>query len=487
MATPYVKTNELDGQLGNQKQTSGLPMAIVAPAISGSLNPQVFQTSKEVIAEYTAGAGVEAAAYALDVFGASSVVFVRAASGNAEAYSAVDETLITGSCTPTADTNVTPNDSFRCRVQIVTGGTIGSAGIKYRTSLDDGLTYGATFPLGTATSITFPNTGGVSVSLGAGTFNALDEFSFTVDAAYPTNGELSTALDSLAATSKSWEFAAIVGMDLDTTSGQTVATWLQGLHSSNKHKWAIGSFRAKGAAESDNDYLDAFQLFRDSVSSTSLVVTVDRCDMLSSYLSGRLQRAPSLAIAGLCSAISEEVDPASIDSKFSGDAGPLPGVSVRDANGNPIYVDATVNGSALDDINATVLRTWDGYNGVFCNNVRLLSSPDSDFQFLPSRRVMNLARAILNAYMIRQLSKPLPRNPKTGFVLESALVRLEEGANAVLSSALLVKPKASFVRFTASRSDSVVQAPYKLTGKLALGSLAYPKAIEVDVFWTVTL
>lgn len=487
MAVPYATTNELDGQLGNQKATSGLPMAIVAPAISGSLSPQVFQASKDVIAEYTAGAGVDAACYAMDVFGASSVLFTRAEAGNAEVYSAVDETLIEGTCVPSVDTSVVPNDDFRCRVQIVAGGTVGTAGIKYRVSIDDGLTYGATFPLGTAAAITFANTGGVKVNLAAGTFDAGDEFSFTAAAAYPTDGELSAALDSLASTSRAWEFALIAGMDLDTTSGQTVANWLQSLHAANKHKWAIGSFRAKAAGETDNDYLDAFQLFRDSVVSTSLAVSVDRCDMLSSYLSGRLRRAPSLAMAGLCSAISEEIDPAAIDSKYSGDAGPLPGVGIRDANGNALYIDATLNGSAIDDISGSVLRTWDGYSGVYPNNVRLLSSPDSDFQFLPSRRVMNLARGVLNQYMVRQLSKPLPRNPKTGYVLESALVRLEEGANSVLTAALLVAPKASFVRFTASRNDSVATAPYKLTGKLALGGLAYPKAIEVDVFWTVTL
>src|SRR5690606_18714069 len=151
------------------------------------------------------------------------------------------------------------------------------------------------------------------------------------------------------------------------------------------------------------------------------------------------------------------------------DAGPLPGVSVRDANGNPLYVDAVENGSALDDIGATVLRTWEDYTGTFINNVRLLSSPDSDFEFLPSRRVMNIARTTLNQYMTKQLSKPLARDPKTGFVTEAALVRLEAGANAVLASALLVTPKASFVRFTASRSDPVITAPHRLTGKLALG------------------
>src|SRR5690606_11714974 len=163
-----------------------LPMAIVGPAVSGPLTPAVYQSAGDLVAAYGAGAAVDAGCYALEVFGASSVVFVRAEAGDAHDYSAVDETLVSGSCTPSVDTAVVPNDSYRCRVKIIIGGTVGTSGIKYETSLDDGLTYGATFPLGTATSITFSNTGGVKVNLGAGTLVAGDQFSFTCSAEYPT-------------------------------------------------------------------------------------------------------------------------------------------------------------------------------------------------------------------------------------------------------------------------------------------------------------
>lgn len=485
MAVPNATTEELDGQVGNQAPSSGLPMAIVGPATAGAFTPGAFQSSSAVREEYDKGGIVEAAAYALDTFGVN-VVIARTAASEAHAYSAVDDTLLEGTTTPTVVTATPPADHYQCRVKFEAGGAVGTPGIKYRLSLDDGLTYSPAYPLGAASFIEFPDTGGVRLNLSAGTVEEGDEVAFTATPARWTSSELGEALALLGETSRAWEFVQIVE-DLDITSALVVASFLQSQHAANKHRWAIGSFRARGPSESVADYYDAFELFRASVASTSLVVTLDRADMLSAYAKGRLRRPPSMSVAALCAAVSEEIDPAAIDEKYSGDAGPLPGVTIRDARGNLKYIDAQENGSAFDDIGASVLRTWDGYSGVYPNNVRLLSAPDSDFQYLPSRRVMNVARTVLNRYMVKRLSKGLVVDRRTGFVRADMLETIEAGANAVLEAALLTKPKASAVQFVASRNDPILSSPHRLTGRLRMVGLAYPKEIVVQVSWAVTL
>lgn len=296
MATPRVTTTEVDGNLGNTKNLAGQPMAVVGPCASGSFNPQVFQSKTDLVAEYgQAGAALDAACYALDL-GASSVVVVRTASGNSSSYSTLDDSGVTGTCTPTIDSNVVPLDEYRVYVEITASGTIGASGIKYRYSLDGGTTFGATYPLGTATSITLPGfTGSIKINLSAGTLAAGDSFSFEAFPETFTDGELSTALDSLASTSKDWEFV-LVAQDVDATSAMTVATWLAALHSQNKHRFGVVSFRAQSSSETANDYLTAFETFRGAVESSDMVVTADRCDLLSSIpgVSGRLRRPPSL-------------------------------------------------------------------------------------------------------------------------------------------------------------------------------------------------
>lgn len=66
--------------------------------------------------------------------------------------------------------STSPLDDYNVVVLFVAGGTVGTAGISYQTSLDNGMTYGPVTPLGTSTTLTVPASG-VSFSLGAGTIN----------------------------------------------------------------------------------------------------------------------------------------------------------------------------------------------------------------------------------------------------------------------------------------------------------------------------
>jgi hypothetical protein len=142
----------------------------------------------------------------------------------------------------------------------------------------------------------------------------------------------------------------------------------------------------------------------------------------------------------------------------------------------------------LDDSRFTVLRTFDGKQGVYVNNCRILSAAGSDFEFAQHRRVYNEARRTLRLYFTERLSAPVQVDAVTGFILESEALEIEAGADAAMRSVLRSKPKASgggidgkASRFCKlSRTDNLLSTK-TLTVQGAVIPLAYPKAINIDL------
>jgi hypothetical protein len=191
---------------------------------------------------------------------------------------------------------------------------------------------------------------------------------------------------------------------------------------------------------------------------------------------------PSIfAIGPLLASVSAEVDIALTT------LGAIPGVSIRDANGNPKHHDESVN-PGLDDSRSATLRTHDGKQGVYVNNPRLLSASGSDFEFAQHRRVMNLARRTLRLYFIDRLSRPTLVDARTGFILESEALETEAGADAVMRAVLRAKPMCSgggidgkAARFCkVSRTDNLLSTK-TMTVQGGVIPLAYPKVINIDL------
>jgi hypothetical protein len=89
--------------------------------------------------------------------------------GSAGVYGTIDVSGVTGTCVPAVDATVKPYGTYRAAIQIIDDGNdgngtaIGSTGILYEYALDedtgDGPTWSNTTPLGTADTITIPNSG----------------------------------------------------------------------------------------------------------------------------------------------------------------------------------------------------------------------------------------------------------------------------------------------------------------------------------------
>lgn len=76
-------------------------------------------------------------------------------------YGAIDNTGVTGTAVPANDASLAPYGTYEAYITIITGGTVGTAGITYRWGLDAdrSISSAVTTALGTATAIALPNSG----------------------------------------------------------------------------------------------------------------------------------------------------------------------------------------------------------------------------------------------------------------------------------------------------------------------------------------
>jgi hypothetical protein len=472
MSQPKVNANELQGALGTQP--AGDPyMVFLGPTQKGPFLPAAFGRTKDVIANFGAGPAVAAMCSYIASYGKPAII-VRTDVSVVASADAINVTGITGTSTVTVASAATAIDDFDLGFRVVNGGTTGTTGITYQTTKNGGKNWGAVTALGTGLTITVPNTGGVGFTLTtAGTLLANDTATVRVHAPNWDSSDLGDALNALKSSAYNWEGVAICGA-IDATSFAALGT----AFGSMPEKWWIGHTRNPNAGETESAYLSALNAIFSSLSTNVGVLCAGGADVINGADLSSYYRPSLHVIAGWIANLSQEVDPAEID------LGTLPGVSIRDANGNPLHHDESVN-PGLDDARFTVLRTVDGESGVFVNNARIFSASGSDFEFIQHRRVFNVFKKALRLYFQRRLSKAVEVDADTGYILEEEAVEIERGADSILSDLLLSKPMASGGRYArrefvkVSRTDNLLSTK-TMNVDAGVIPLAYPKTINID-------
>lgn len=475
MTQPAVTINELDGALGILPATSGRLMAFVGVSSTGPLDtPATFARTTDVVANFGEGPMVEAACYEIEKYG-RPVIIVRTGSTNAGAFPDTVNTVFTGTGTSVItvdDAGTDPGDDLEFVFKVVAGGTIGVAGITFQWSLDGGRTFSPLTDLGVAATFVFPTSGGAAIDFAAGTLVAGDSATFRGDAPLWNTTEIGSALDALIASSVSWEIAQIVGA-VDGTSFDIIDPKFSGALANGKARSWIGHFRMPDLAETEAAYLAAAVAALGSKATVFGSIAAGAAKTASS-VSGRIYRRPvSFCYAAREASVSEEVNTADVN------LGTIPGVSIRDANGNPDEHDESLN-PGLDDARFVTLRTWEGIQGVYINRPLIFSAAGSDFDLHTKRRVINIAHGVLRPYFIRRLNRPIQVDATSGFILEEEALEIEAGARAALRSALLAKPKASAVEVTVSRTDNLLSTK-TLNASARIVPLAYPEFIEIEL------
>jgi hypothetical protein len=432
----------------------------------------------DVVANFGDGPLVEAAAYHIEKYG-RPVVVVRTGQTNLGSFPAGSVTVQTGTGTSVAtvdDVATAPHDDYEFYLQIVVGGTVGTEGITFQWSLDNGRTLSPVTALGVATSFSFPNSGAAGavplVNFAAGTLDADDTVTFRGNAPKWNTTEIASALDTLFASTVAWENAEIVG-DLEGADFDTIDPKFTGALATGKYRGWIGSTRMPRLGETEADYLSAMSAIFDSKATVHGEICSGAAKTISSVTARQYRRPVAFSVAAREQSVSEEINIADVN------LGAIPGVSIRDANGNADEHDESLN-PGLDDARFTVLRTWEGVQGVYVNRPRILSAAGSDFDLFTKRRVLNIAHDALRLYFIRRLNKPILVDAASGFILESEALEIESGALAAMRSTLLAKPKASGIQFVLSRTDNVLSTR-TLNGTARVIPLAYPEQIVLEV------
>lgn len=473
MTRPAVNLTERDGRLGVLPPSEGELSVFVGAAHAGSFLPSTFSSVPALLAAYTEdgkrpGSALEAAAHSIAQ--GNTIVFVRTGAATDGDDGDLDTDDFGGTSVPTLDASNAPLDEVDLVIWFTVGGTIATAGIKYRVSFDGGTSFGALKELGTATALVIAELDAWAVNFAAGTITANSLLRVRTEAPIWSAGELTTALTSLRNWVGTWSLAYIVG-DMTATAFDAIETAFAGMRAAGKEKQWFGAFRRALVGETAAEYKLAFDTALGAKSTTYGTVSAGEIAYVSTATGDECVR-PAFHVA-----FAREAQLRISGNAAEIDLGPLPG-RITDLNGNPWLHDESVS-PGLDDSRAYVLTSQEGYPGVHVNRPRLFSSETSDFQLVPHRRVMNRAKTVLRAYLKRRLNKPVRVNKKTGFLTDVDRREIEIGANRVLKNALGQHPDVSDVYFILSKTDNVLSTK-TITGACYVVPLAYPENINVD-------
>lgn len=484
---PSVEITKVDGQAGGVRPAATGQLAIIAPSSGGTDNTPVTSVRQDlVLAEFLHGRLAEFAAYCFPVT-KKPVVCVKGDASTPGDYSAITTTADGGTSAITEGVTE-PVDEFDCAVEFLVGGTVGQAGMKYRTSINGGKSWSKSLALGTGNTLTIPDTG-VSLALGAGTIATGRKLTFTTTAPQLSNVDIVDALEALRVTSQRFE-AVLIDMEADDETVSICHAWVQNLNAQKgKFPTVVLTARRRASDETEEEYRTALEGIFDAAVGTDVFVCAD-LDDITSNIRGILQPRPT-GLASAARMVSQRlgVDPAYVA------LGPLAGVRITDARGNPKYHDES-NFPGLDDLRLTTHRTIEGFEGVYITNMRLMSAAGSSYVYAQHARTTNRAGEIAYQVFTRELSVGVNKAPKPGpngerYIAEEDAQRLESLANDVILRELVAPGEVSDMRAILSRSDDIssnegavinvaiesVSLAYVKKFKIALG---FVKSISTD-------
>ena len=129
MSQPAVNTTEIDGAIGNLPSGDKIHSAAGVSTTGPIGVPAAFARTQDVIAVYGAGPLVEYACHYIDTY-RKPILLVRT-TATVVGVEGTLATAVTGTSVVTLDTT-DPNDDYDLFFKVITGGTIGAAGITFQ-------------------------------------------------------------------------------------------------------------------------------------------------------------------------------------------------------------------------------------------------------------------------------------------------------------------------------------------------------------------
>lgn len=486
MGIPQVTITKTSGNTGATRPSNVGILAAIASAPTGTQNLGMsFARQADLLSTFQGGSLVDWLAYSISVSG-KPVIAIRPTLSTAAAYVGLVTSGVVGTSVVTTGP-AAPIDDFTVTFTVVTGGTIGVAGITYTYSLD-GVNTSAVQALGTANNVTFNMpasaggfSSGVELAFAAGTLLAGDVVTVRTTYARPNSSDVTTALEALRIMQVPWEAVIVDG---DVSVGPTVAaldTWLAGLEATGKFRMAFLNTRHKNlpvpATETEANYLTAMTTVANGQTRSNRVcVGADAADMISPVSGLTMFRPISIYAAATAMSV-----PIGQDLGWVG-AGSITNLQVADVNGNPKWHNEDLY-PGLDALGYTTARTVNGQTGDYLTNGNIFSNPGSDYVFVQHTRIMNRACEIAFAQLTQDLGLGVGKQPpdpvtKQIYILEKDAQAIDQSVTTAVLSAL--KGNVVDARFILSRTDDLSpNSGATVHGELQIEALAYIKGIAV--------
>lgn len=161
---PGVTLTEAQGFSASPADLDRLAVVLTSAASAASGMSAFYLSGASAVTALGYGDGVDTLCQIIEqrqANGNSGIKFPAALYGmpqsTAGSYGTIDNSGVTGTALFAVDSSVHPYGTYEAWIRIKTGGTVGTTGITYQWSLDGGRTWSNTTALGTADTITIPN------------------------------------------------------------------------------------------------------------------------------------------------------------------------------------------------------------------------------------------------------------------------------------------------------------------------------------------
>jgi len=217
-----ISVTEARGQIAIPAELDRLAI-VIGPTSAGSGLSSFFLSGSAAVTGLGYGDAVDAVCQIIEQKQASGTArkfpvacySATVLDGSVGTYGAVDDSAVTGTSTVGVDSAVEPYGTYEAQFKVITGGTIGVAGITYRYSLDGGRNFSQIYALGTANNVTLPQSN-VKFTFGAGTLVADDLAKVRTFAPQMGPQDIEDAFDAIAASTVD---TALVIVEGDTSVG----------------------------------------------------------------------------------------------------------------------------------------------------------------------------------------------------------------------------------------------------------------------------
>ena len=220
MPLPGQTFSLVDPGVGTVGKATNVPLVIGICSAGNSAVLETYTNPADLVSDHGQGPAVEAACNLLNYV--PMIRFCRVAQGSAGSLGSVTKS---GSGPNISDNSSTPYDRYELKIQITTGGALGTA--RFRYSLDGGRTYSGVIVLPSGGAVTIANTG-IALTAASGTYVAGDTYTATTAAPTFTSTQLDLSKAGIDASPFQFDWMLVAGKYADASTANTIAGVISG-------------------------------------------------------------------------------------------------------------------------------------------------------------------------------------------------------------------------------------------------------------------